>query len=176
MLYLILKVKIRKTMKQLLQQSAAYTIWANQLIFDCIGTLSEEQIKQEITSSFPSLSKTILHMWDAEVIWWQRLKLVEKIERPGEGFTGNFQELVKLVNQQSKIWKEWVDNATETQLQHVFFYRNTKREEFKQPVYEMLLHLMNHGTYHRGQLVTMLRQLGVEKIPSTDFSTFCRKK
>ncbi|MGB4843524.1 MAG: DinB family protein [Ferruginibacter sp.] len=163
-------------MKEVLKQYAAYTIWANQKIFDCMSNLSDEQINQEITSSFPSLSKTILHMWNAEAIWWQRLKLEEKIIVPGDNFTGSFTELIKQVNQQSIIWKEWVDNATETQLQHVFFYRNTKREEFKQPVYELLLHIMNHGTYHRGQLVTMLRQLGVDKIPSTDFTTFCRKK
>lgn len=163
-------------MKEVLKQYAAYTIWANQKIFDCMSNLSGELITQEITSSFPSLSKTILHMWNAEAIWWQRLKLEEKIIVPGDNFTGSFTELIKQMNQQSVIWKEWVDNATETQLQHVFFYRNSKREEFKQPVYELLLHIMNHGTYHRGQLVTMLRQLGVDKIPSTDFTTFCRKK
>lgn len=163
-------------MKQLLQQCAAYTIWANQKMFDCIGSLPEEQVKQEIASSFPSLYKTILHMWDAEAIWWQRLKLVEKIERPSDVFDGTFEELAKKLQQQSILWKEWVDKATEAQLQHVFFYRNTKREEFKQPVYEMLLHISNHGTYHRGQLVTMLRQLGVDKIPQTDFVVFSRKK
>lgn len=163
-------------MKPLLQQAAAYTIWANQKMFNCIGNLSEEQIEQTIVSSFPSLRKTVIHIWDAECAWWQRLKLVEKIEMPSEGFTGDFMELVAKVNQQSLNWKDWVDNATEAQLNHVFFYRNTKREEFKQPVYEMLLHLMNHGTYHRGQLVTMLRQLEVENIPQTDFAFFCRKK
>ncbi len=163
-------------MKHLLQQSAAFTIWANQQLFDCIGKLTEEQINKEINSSFPSVRQTIIHMWDAECAWWQRLKLVEKIEMPSQGFTGDFQELIAKVNQQSATWKEWVDNATEAQLRHVFFYRNTKREEFKQTVYEMLQHLMNHGTYHRGQLVTMLRQLGVDKIPQTDFVVFCRKK
>ncbi len=163
-------------MKQVLQQCAAYTIWANQQIFDCIAKLESEKINQNIVSSFPSIQKTILHMWDAEAIWWQRLKLVERLTIPSEGFLGNFAVLLKQVNQQSLWWKEWVDNATETQLDHVFAFRNTKREEFKQPVYEMLFHLFNHGTYHRGQLVTMLRQLGVDKIPQTDFVVFRRKK
>jgi uncharacterized damage-inducible protein DinB len=163
-------------MKEILQQCTAYTIWANQKIFDWIANLSEEQIDQEITSSFSSLRKTIVHMWDAEAAWYQRLKLVEKIEVPSAAFTGNFAELVKKVNQQSLTWKEWVDHATEVQLQHVFAYQNSKKEQFKQPVYEMLLHIFNHGTYHRGQLVTMLRQLGVDKIPQTDFIVFCRKK
>ena len=163
-------------MKQILQQYAAYTIWANQRIFECILGLSEEQAGQEITSSFPSLKKTVLHMWDAESIWWQRLKLSERISRPSENFTGNMAELVKSLGRQSAEWLEWVENATEPQLQHVFAYQNTRKEQFKQPVYEMLLHLFNHGTYHRGQLVTLLRHLGVEKIPETDFIVFCRKR
>ena len=163
-------------MKQILQQYAVYNIWANQRILDCINNLSDDQIDREIASSFSSIKKTVLHIWDAESIWWQRLKLSEKISRFSEEFTGSFAELVKKLDQQSTEWKDWVDNATDVQLQHVFAYQNTKKEQFKQPVYEMLLHLFNHGTYHRGQLVTMLRQLGVEKIPPTDFILFVRKK
>ena len=163
-------------MKQLLQQFAAYNVWANNKIIDCINNLSDEQISREIASSFPSIKKTILHIWDAEAMWWQRLKLSEKIIRPSDEFDGSFAELVKKLDQQSNEWKDWVDNATEIQLQHVFAYQNTKKEQFKQPVNEMLLHLFNHGTYHRGQLVTMLRQLAVDKIPATDFIVFSRKK
>lgn len=163
-------------MKDLLQQCTAYTVWANQKLFDCIGNLPEEKISQEIVSSFSSIQKTVLHMWDAEAIWWQRLKFEERIVVPSADFAGSFAELQKKSQQQSQVWKEWVDNATEVQLQHVFAYQNTKKEQFKQPVYEMLLHLSNHATYHRGQLVTMLRQVGVEKIPQTDFVVFCRKK
>lgn len=163
-------------MKEVLQQCAAYTIWANQHLFDCIGSLTEEQIDQEITSSFSSIRKTVLHMWDAESIWWQRLKLAEHIDRPSDTFKGDFAELGRKLMTQSRQWEEWVNNATENQLNHVFAFQNTKKELFKQPVYEMLLHISNHGTYHRGQLVTMLRQLGVEKIPQTDFLIFCRKK
>ena len=48
-------------------------------------------------------------------------------------------------------------------IEHVFQYYNSKKEHFKSPVYQMLMHVFNHGTYHRGQLVNMLRQLGVEK-------------
>ena len=163
-------------MKPILLQCAAYTIWANRKIIECINNLSNDQINREISSSFSSVFKTVLHMLDAEAIWWQRVKLVEHIERPGDGFTGSFEELSKKLEAQSKLWEEWVANASDNQLNHVFAYQNTKKEQFKQPVYEMLLHIFNHNTYHRGQLVTMLRQLGVEKIPPTDFIVFCRKK
>ena len=163
-------------MKQILQQYAAYTIWADQRIFETVNNLSDDRIEREIASSFPSIKKTILHMWDAESMWWQRLKLSEKITRPSEEFKGTFAGLLKNLEQQSIAWKEWIDNANENQLQHVFAYQNSRKEQFKQPVYEMLMHLFNHSTHHRGQLVTLLRQLGVEKIPATDFIVFCRKK
>jgi uncharacterized damage-inducible protein DinB len=78
--------------------------------------------------------------------------------------------------QQNTIWHEWLQNATERMLQHVFHYQNTKREQFKQPVYQMLLHMFNHGTYHRGQLINMLRQLGEEKLPATDFIVWSRSR
>ncbi len=162
-------------MKELLQQFAAYNIWANKILFERINKLTEEKIIQEITSSFPSLYKTAIHMWLAEEVWWQRLKLVEKIELQSETFTGSFEELTTILAKQSQQWAQWVDNANENQLTHVFaFIRN--KEQQKMPVYQMLQHVFNHATYHRGQLVTLLRQLGEEKIPATDFSAFCRIK
>ena len=169
-------INVRKTMKPILLQCAAYTIWANRKIIECINNLSNDQINREISSSFSSIYKTVLHMLDAESIWWQRVKLVEHIERPSESFDGSFEELSKKLEAQSKLWEEWISNASDNQLNHVFSYQNTKKEQFKQPVYEMLLHIFNHNTYHRGQLVTMLRQLGVEKIPPTDFIVFARKR
>ncbi|MBK7433590.1 MAG: DinB family protein [Chitinophagaceae bacterium] len=163
-------------MKEVLQQYAAYNVWANQKIFDCLKNLSDGQLNKEIASSFSSVYKTVQHMWVAEEAWWKRLKLVEQIELESMTFEGNFADMVKKLTLQSAQWCDWVNGASETQLTHVFAYQNTKREQFKQPVFEMLIHVFNHGTYHRGQLVTMLRQLGVEKIPSTDFIEFSRKK
>jgi uncharacterized damage-inducible protein DinB len=169
-------VKIRKTMKELLEQYAAYNVWANQKLTDCIGNLTDDQINREITSSFSSIYKTLLHMWFAEDIWYQRLQLTEQPVSAVDQFTGNFSELVKRSHQQSVQLADWVQAATEAQLQHVFAYHNLKKEHFKNPVYQTLLHVFNHGAYHRGQLVTMLRQLNVSKIPPTDFTVFIRKK
>jgi uncharacterized damage-inducible protein DinB len=86
------------------------------------------------------------------------------------------QELVSTLVHQSKQWEEWISNTPESSLDHVFQYYNRKKEHFKMPIYQMLHHVFNHSTYHRGQLVTMLRQLGVEKLPSTDFSTWTMGK
>jgi uncharacterized damage-inducible protein DinB len=163
-------------MKEIIIQLAAFNVWANHLLLTTVSQLSEEQQTVEVKSSFPSLYKTVLHMLDAESIWWQRLKLQEKIDVPSQSFSGDMQALSTQLQQQDKLWHEWVAGANEHALQHEFIYYNSRKERFKQPVYQMLLHLFNHNTYHRGQLITMLRQLGVEKLPQTDFIVWSRRK
>ena len=162
-------------MKPLLQQYAAYNIWANKMLVDRTSKLSDDEINKEIASSFPSLYKTMQHMWLAEEAWWQRLKLVENMDLQSEKFTRTFTELTINHAKQSQQWVEWINNANENQLLHVFAYIRNK-EQIKMPVYQMIHHVFNHASYHRGQLVTMLNQLGADKIPATDFSAFCRKK
>jgi uncharacterized damage-inducible protein DinB len=163
-------------MKEILTQLSAYHIWANQSLLDVINQLPGEKQKQEVPSSFKSLYLTLLHMLDAESIWWQRMKLLERIQVPSENFNGTLKELGNNMIHQNKQWNEWISAVNDHQLQHVFQYQNSKREQFKQPIYQMLLHVFNHGTYHRGQLVNILRQLGVEKIPATDFIYWSRKR
>lgn len=160
-------------MKELLQQIAGYNIWATKLLTDRISKLSDEDINREIASSFPSLYKTLQHVWLAEEIWWLRMRLTENIILESDKFTGSFAEMVDKLAKQSQQYKDWIDKATENQLVHVFaFVRN--KEQQKMQVYHMLLHVFNHATYHRGQLVTMLNQLGAANIPATDFSTFTK--
>lgn len=163
-------------MKEILLQYAAYNLWANNLLLEVINNLPEEKQQQTVTSSFDSLFKTVQHVWNAESIWWQRMKLNERIVAPGEGFSGSFKEMSTGLLQQNSQWQQWISSAQEHMLRHEFIYYNSKKEKFKQPVYQMLLHLFNHSTYHRGQLVTMLRQLGVEKIPQTDFIVWSRRR
>jgi uncharacterized damage-inducible protein DinB len=163
-------------MKQLLQQYAAYNLWANKIITEKILQLNEEVINKEIQSSFGSLYKTVVHLMDIESLWWQRLKLAEHPIWPGINFNGNFEDLSQQLIFLSKQWHNWVLNTNEINLTHVFEYHNSKKEFFKQPVYEMLMQVFNHQTYHRGQLVTMMHELDIKKIPATDFIVFSRKK
>lgn len=168
--------KVHYVMKLILTQLSAYHTWANQLLIDRVLKLPPELQEQTVSSSFPSLTKTFLHMLDAESIWWQRMKLLEVIVRPSEGFAGTCADAAKALTTQSKLWHEWLLQAQEYMLNHEFIYHTNKRETFKQPVYTVLTHIFNHGTYHRGQLVTMLRQLGADNIPGTDFILWSRKK
>lgn len=163
-------------MKEILLQYATYHKWANQLLLELIHTLPQEKQTQHVPSSFSSLHLTIVHLWDAESVWWQRMCLQEHVVFPSKNFSGNTKDASDQLIQMNNKWYEWLQQIQEHVLQHVFHYHNTKKQQFRQPVYQMLLHLFNHGTYHRGQLVNMLRQLGIEKIPQTDFIEWSRRR
>jgi len=163
-------------MKELLKQYAAYNTWASQKLITLILSLPEEQHKAEIGGSHGTLYHTVLHMWDAESAWWQRMKLHERIIRPSENFKGTMRDVSNGLISQSRLWEEWVAQASELVLDHVFQYQGTNGTQYKQPIWQMLLHVFNHGTYHRGQLVSMLRQLVQTKLPGTDFVLWCRGK
>lgn len=155
---------------------ATYNFWANKKITDSILLLSDEKQRQELPSSFKSIFQTTFHIWDAESIWWQRMKLSERIIIPSENQEGKMSDVVNGLLQQSQQWQDWVATASDIALGHVVQYHNSKKEYFKQPVFQILTHVFNHGTYHRGQLVNIFRQLRVEKIPQTDFIVFSRNR
>lgn len=166
--------KVGLNMKQLLTSFARYERWANEKLLDISVALTEAQQQQEISSSFPSIQKTWLHLWDASSIWWQRLQRHEQVVVPSLSFHPSMKDIENGILHQNGQWIDWIEAATASQLEAILPYRNMKGEPYQQPVKEILLHLNNHGTYHRGQLVTMLRQVGVSVIPQTDYILFSR--
>jgi uncharacterized damage-inducible protein DinB len=163
-------------MKEILIQYAGYNAWANKRIIDTLLTMDPEAIEKEVVSSFSSLKKTVLHIWGAEFIWLQRLQLAEHPIWIPAIFTGSVTEACSewqnvSISLQEFISKQFDDKSFE----HTLQYYSLKKQSFKNPVYAVLLHVFNHSTYHRGQLVTMLRQVGASKIPEMDFISFVRK-
>ena len=138
-------------MKELLKSLAAYNIWANQKLTELILSLPEEKQLTEVPSSFKSFHAALLHMWDAESVWWQRIKLQERTISPSENFKGNMKDVANGLLQQSQQWHDLATTSTDTILDHVYQYYNSKREHFKQPVFQTMLHVFNHGTYHHYQ-------------------------
>jgi len=163
-------------MKEILQQYSSYNYWANERLLNLPLALDESLHKQIVPGSFPTLYATFLHIWDTESIWWQRIKLQERIIVPSESSNPDMKEVADGLLSQSKQWETWVHHTTEALLEHVVAYYNSKKEYFKNPVWKSLMHLFNHSTYHRGQVVTILHNLNIIKIPNTDFIAWSRKK
>lgn len=164
-------------MKELLLQYAKYNVWANKLMIGVLNKLSDAQIDADIASSFPSIKKTVSHVWSAEDIWLQRLNLAEQPVWAESVFEGSFDDMLNNWQKTSKDLQQFVEKQfNDEAFLHVMQYYNLQKQSIKLPVNVGLMQVFNHGTYHRGQLITMLRQVGVAKLPATDFFRFTMSK
>jgi uncharacterized damage-inducible protein DinB len=162
-------------LKEVVLNLAGYHYWANQRLAAVLKKLTDDQLDQEVVSSFPSIRQTVYHMWDAESVWKQRIELVEKTKKPAPQFQGTFESACDEWITVSRQLLEMAQQITPVKLSHTVAYYNSQKQYGKLTVIEILMHVFNHATYHRGQLVTLLRQVGVTKIPGTDYNEYVKK-
>ncbi len=124
-------------------------------------------------SSFNSLYKTVLHVWGAESLWLARLKQ-ETAKRLDDPFDGSMENLSNALETTDQQWVDWFAGKEDVWLTEKLQYTNMAGQPFLESYDILLTHIFNHSTYHNGQLVTMLRTLSVDKIPSTDFVAWTR--
>jgi uncharacterized damage-inducible protein DinB len=160
--------------KELLLSYTKYNHWANSKFTGFMRKLEPSLLDKEITSSFNSIRKTIYHIWDAELIWYNRLTGNSITEWPSESFKGSNEEFFKSFLEQSGLFIDYVKNLDEKTLNGEFGYKSMEGKEYKNSRVNSIHHCMNHSTFHRGQLVTMLRQAGYTDLDSTDYITYVR--
>jgi uncharacterized damage-inducible protein DinB len=162
-------------MKDLLLQYVKYNLWANERLTDFIcNNCTEEQAYRDIVSSFSSVRQTLLHIWGAESFWLLRLNGTSPEKWTWMEFEGTITELQKNILNNDRDWVNFIGEADIDFLSSEFSYKNLSGKEFTDKVSNAILHCMNHSTFHRGQLVTLLRQLGFTKLIPTDYVEFCR--
>lgn len=161
-------------MKELLLSYVEFNLWANDKIVDVIKNNPEALDKEQI-SSFTSIRKTLFHLWDAETIWYKRLSGESLMTWPSKGYTGTTEEFNKAFRGQSEQFISLVENMPEGKFSEVVNYTNTKGISFSAAASEIILHAMNHATFHRGQIITMLRNAGVTELPSTDYIAYIKR-
>lgn len=154
---------------------ANYNIWANNIFCDWFNNISDEQWNREVTSSFNSIQATALHIAGAEHIWLQRMNKEENQVWLPSAFTGSKDEHIELWKKTSSGLKSFVECFEENNLQKNLDFKRLNGDAYSMPYYELLAHVFNHSTYHRGQLVTMLRQVGFTDVGATDMLLFFGK-
>jgi len=152
-----------------------YNAWANQRVLDACATLTPEQFTRDLGNSFPSVRDTLVHIMGGQWIWLERWQGRSPARLPA---ADDFPDLPSL----RKRWEEveadvltFVRGLTSERLATVNEYKTLTAGTFACPLWQMLQHLVNHGTYHRGQVTTLLRQLGVKSV-ATDLSFFYRER
>lgn len=150
-----------------------YNSWANHRALDASASLSAAQFTQNVVSSFSSVRDTLAHIMHAEWLW------LERWQGRSSGFPSDqFADLASLRARWQKIDADlgaFILKLSAADLERVVEYKNTKGNAFANPMGQMLQHVVNHGTYHRGQITTMLRQLGATPA-TTDLIAFYREQ
>ncbi|MBL7818618.1 MAG: DinB family protein [Saprospiraceae bacterium] len=163
-------------MKQMLVEYARYNLWANSRLISLFRTIDNTLISQPIVNSFPSIRETLLHIWDAESLWIERLNGHSPTSFPSKHFEGSNSDVLDIVLKTSEAFLQVViEQAAPNLRDKRTFTTLTGNQNHIQCIRDMIHHCMNHSTFHRGQLVMMCRQLNIAPIPSTDFIVYMRE-
>jgi len=139
-----------------------YTEYANHLALDAAEKLTEEQQKHDFKISHGSIHGTLAHMAGAEWIWLERWKGVSHSRIwTADDFTG-IPALRLRWREIENERRQSLESLNEERLHQELSYKNIKGEPFTLPLVEQMQHVVNHATLHRGQVVGMIRQLGVQ--------------
>ena len=139
--------------------------WANARVLDAVSKLTPEQFARDLQSSHRSVRDTLVHILAAEWIWLERWKGVSPSALLNPTEFPTVESLAKRWATLEGDYAKFIKGITDESLAEVITYTNTKGEEWAYPLGQMLQHVMNHSSYHRGQVATMLRQLGAEVNP-----------
>ncbi len=153
----------------------SYTEWANERILECARGLSEEQFTRTIESSFPSIRETLAHIVMAEWIWLRRWKGESPTQWPEWADLSSLDAITGQLRAIEAERRELLDSLDEEALHRDLAYRSIKGDPLTTRLDHQMQHVANHSTYHRGQLTTMIRQVGV-KPPATDLIVWYRNR
>lgn len=152
----------------------AYNRWANHRVLEATGKLGAEQFSRDLHSSFPSVRDTLVHMLGAEWVWLERWKGTSPTGLPGRSDLSTHEAIRARWREVEHGQLEFLEQVSDEQLLQDLAYRNTAGKPFVQPLWQVLRHVVNHASYHRGQVTTMLRQLAAEPV-TTDLVVFYRE-
>jgi uncharacterized damage-inducible protein DinB len=146
----------------------AYARWANGLMLDACETVPTESLARETGSSFGSIFGTLHHLHAADWLWLERFE-----GRSTAAFPPRDER--ETVASYRAAWDElqgrrdaYLASLTEERLAEPLAYRNMKGEPMAYPLGELLFHVSNHATYHRGQVMQAVRQSG-GRVASSDY-------
>jgi uncharacterized damage-inducible protein DinB len=148
-----------------------FNAWANQRVFDACAALTSAQFSRAVVSSYPSVRETLAHIVTGEWVWLELWlgRMHPAAER--QNYAAQFVDLAKIRTGWSEVERErqpFLDALTPPGLGHVIEYTSLMGNRCAYTLRRMMQHVVNHSTYHRGQVATMLRQLGAEPRP-TDY-------
>ena len=153
-----------------------YNYWANHRLLEIIDGVPQDQYLRDIGSSHGGIHGTLVHMMGAEEIWLKRWKG----DSPAQFYSASeFPNFEAVTDRWEMVEMEMMGFChmlkSDGDIQRAITYKDLKGNQYTQPLWQLMQHLANHSTYHRGQIVTMLRLIGAKPV-GTDLSVYYRNK
>jgi uncharacterized damage-inducible protein DinB len=155
------------TVRQLL----LYTLWADRVCLKALESVRPEDLDRDTGASFRSVLGTLAHILGSQRLWLARFegKTLDRV--PGLQDFPDFAALSAAWAETSAELGFFLASLTAEQVAAELTWASTEGVAYTRPLWQPVLHLVNHSTYHRGQVVALLRQLGYTP-PSTDLVYF----
>jgi len=147
-----------------IRRHVRYSTWASNQLLEVALKLDPEQLHRDFSVSHKSVQGTLDHILFGDRIWLSRL-LGETVEP--EGALG-----VELPRIRAR-WEAMADGWTDADIERIVTFQRPDGSSYAEPVRDIVIHVVNHATLHRGQVMSMFRQLGIAP-PSTDFFGYLR--
>lgn len=152
----------------------AYTAWASRRLVDAVARLSPEELKRDFQTSDHSPLGTLVHVFAADRIWLARVT-----GAAGQPFVSDADySLAVLQNDWPALydkWQQFAGGITDQSARESVAYKDTQGNAFSRPLWQLILHVVNHGTHHRGQVSGFLRAMG-HTPPPLDLTAYYREQ
>lgn len=142
----------------------SYNAWANDEFITWLKKKDTLCLTDSVPSSFSSIKETLTHLWGAEIGWLQTLKGEEWNVPKDLSKTHSIAEILEGFSNTTRELKDYIEKLNSWELN-----KNIKLSKGEVKSDEILIHILNHASYHRGQIVTMARNLKITNPPRTDF-------
>lgn len=149
----------------------AYNRWANERVLRAAALLADHQLRRDLGSSFSSVWGTLVHIVWGEWLWLGRWQELASGPGPSPKTCLDLGALGQRCVEIATAQRVFVASLSEAALERTLSYENPPGVVWTYPLGQMLQHVVNHSTYHRGQVTTMLRQLGASAV-ATDFLVY----
>jgi len=146
-----------------------YSAWASRKLIEAVRVVSDSDLEKPVGISHNSLLGTLSHILWADWLWFTRV--VDPIDKPAQ----TRKALETIWPELQEKWIVWADRANDAEINRVVEYVSIlDGQKARTPAWQIVLHVVNHATLHRGQATGMLRQMGVAP-PHTDLMNFYRE-
>jgi len=151
-----------------------YHYWARDRLLDAVVPLPADQLTRDLGSSFKSVRDTLAHIYSAEWAWYSRwVGRSPTALMPPDTFADVAAIRAAWTELEGNV-RTFVDELGEPGITRVLEFKMINGEPRSAPFWQMVQHVVNHASYHRGQVTTMLRQLGAAPPKSMDLIAFYR--